>query len=433
MRKSVTYHHSAGSHRSSYERYVAAVHPSVDAEEPQASSTQLHAPDGSYSESTNYHACKIFHSTRINKQKQIITERFTDNQGTKCNTRRCMTCPSFTVCNKVTSSHTSYEVKTMKSLNASCTSANVIYLISCNTCKLQYVGETATVLRNRINHHRSSINNPDCETYIAKHFRESGHVANGFSVTILDDIDVGNKQDRLAKELYWINLLQTAFPFGLNDQIKEYGNISNIDNPLRFRNNPYNGFQIKRYNKHHGQRTKTNPNTLSNEDLIALLVEQEANTGCKLLNSIHKKQIKDISNMILHDPKFTELEQYTRLKLYACLSKFYFKYHKLERKPKELAPNKIKLIFYNPYISRLKIPKLFNGTLNNFLKESSNTDYKIERTMLIYKYEQPISSLIFNYNYFLKQLTLEKIKQIMENRCICQEMTYNRYFIQARI
>lgn len=44
-----------------------------------------------------------------------------------------------------------------------------------------------------------------------------------------------DKNILLHKELFWIKLLNTAFPFGLNDNIKGYGNISEINNPLIYK------------------------------------------------------------------------------------------------------------------------------------------------------------------------------------------------------
>ena len=42
-----------------------------------------------------------------------------------------------------------------------CNSSNVIYLITCKKCSLQYVGETAQKLRERFNHHASCFRHPE--------------------------------------------------------------------------------------------------------------------------------------------------------------------------------------------------------------------------------------------------------------------------------
>ena len=37
-----------------------------------------------------------------------------------------------------------------------CQSRNVVYLITCKQCDVQYVGETSQILRSRMNNHRTS-------------------------------------------------------------------------------------------------------------------------------------------------------------------------------------------------------------------------------------------------------------------------------------
>ena len=40
-----------------------------------------------------------------------------------------------------------------------CDTDNVIYLISCGRCGIQYVGETSQILRKRMNNHRNRLKN----------------------------------------------------------------------------------------------------------------------------------------------------------------------------------------------------------------------------------------------------------------------------------
>ena len=65
-----------------------------------------------------------------------------------CGASRCKTCPILRVTDEF-SSHTtgqSFKVK----FHASCKSSNVVYLITCRRCGLQYVGETSQLLHTRI-------------------------------------------------------------------------------------------------------------------------------------------------------------------------------------------------------------------------------------------------------------------------------------------
>ena len=62
-----------------------------------------------------------------------------------------------------------------------CETFNVIYLIQCRLCYLQYTGETKRRLKDRFNEHRRPILNPtDNYTHIAvsEHFLTSNHSDN---------------------------------------------------------------------------------------------------------------------------------------------------------------------------------------------------------------------------------------------------------------
>ena len=73
--------------------------------------------------------------------------------------KNCATCPY------ISDGLTSYtffstgETRTIKS-NLTCNTKNLIYMIQCNRCNLQYIGETKRRLKDRFNEHRRTIDNP---------------------------------------------------------------------------------------------------------------------------------------------------------------------------------------------------------------------------------------------------------------------------------
>ena len=99
----------------------------------------------------------------------------------------------------------------------SCTSNNVIYLITCTKCKKQYVGMTTKKLNIRLNHHRTSIFNKQ-KTYLHTHFNLPDHSIENLKVQAIDKVE--GKQDATSKlrklEKYWIKTLRTYQPIGLN-------------------------------------------------------------------------------------------------------------------------------------------------------------------------------------------------------------------------
>jgi hypothetical protein len=99
----------------------------------------------------------------------------------------------------------------------SCTTSNIVYLITCKRCKKQYVGQTTKQLNTRMNHHRSNIMNKK-STYIAKHFNLPGHSIADLKVQPIDQAtDPANTMPELYRlEAFWIKTLRTRTPEGLN-------------------------------------------------------------------------------------------------------------------------------------------------------------------------------------------------------------------------
>ena len=100
-------------------------------------------------------------------------------------------------------------------------SKNVIYLASCNKCRLQYVGSTATQFKVRFRNHKSSMvtNKKTCE--VAVHYNNSPHALNDFSFQCIDQVSATNCTEILdklliTKEAYWSAQRFSLAPFGLN-------------------------------------------------------------------------------------------------------------------------------------------------------------------------------------------------------------------------
>ena len=100
-----------------------------------------------------------------------------------CNHPRCVTCTHLNCNNHFRSTATGKIFPIRHSFT--CTSSNIIYLITCTKCKKQYVGYTTTQLNQRISRHRSNIVN-HCSIYICVHFNFSDHNLKNLSVQIID-------------------------------------------------------------------------------------------------------------------------------------------------------------------------------------------------------------------------------------------------------
>ena len=109
---------------------------------------------------------------------------------------------------------------TIRDNRINCNSINVVYLLSCKACGIQYVGSCTTKFRLRFNNYRSCYNRHTVKTVpqqnLHNHFDLPGH--NGFSDFQFTLIDKGNNEDCLRRrERFWQYKLQTFLPYGLND------------------------------------------------------------------------------------------------------------------------------------------------------------------------------------------------------------------------
>jgi len=96
--------------------------------------------------------------------------------------KNCATCPYIFYGLTTYTCFSTGEMHSIKS-NLTCDTKNLIYMIQCNRCNLQYIGERKRRLTDRFNKHRRTIDNPNNKskpTTAAKHFLSSpNHTANG--------------------------------------------------------------------------------------------------------------------------------------------------------------------------------------------------------------------------------------------------------------
>ena len=137
------------------------------------------------------------------------------NRGTRnCTSNRCDVCNYLVVGNSF-SSHvtgTSYTVNH----RLDCNSRNVVYLISCKVCGLQYVGSTTTKFRLRFKNRKSPLRahstmsaaNKVKDDTIYNHFHsDEHHGLRDIEVHLIDKVNA--KDNLLAKEGQWAYRLRS--------------------------------------------------------------------------------------------------------------------------------------------------------------------------------------------------------------------------------
>ena len=107
---------------------------------------------------------------------------------------------------------------TVRPGNYYCNSSNVIYLIKCKKCDSgNYIGETSTFLRLRMNNHKKCIRGNNKGLPVARHFNKPGHSMCELDCVILKG-DFSNNADRLIEEQTLIRKFN-ADTHGLNQAI----------------------------------------------------------------------------------------------------------------------------------------------------------------------------------------------------------------------
>ena len=143
------------------------------------------------------------------------------NPWPNCKIRNCDVCPPIKLNNKAISTVTSkqYTIPTY----TQCSTTNVIYLLTCSVCKLQYVGETKNSFRRRFLDHKGYIRrneNQPTATHIKSHRDPNAHYIPQILEVIKKDPSLPDTTSfRKKREVFWIYKLRTLLPRGLNKLI----------------------------------------------------------------------------------------------------------------------------------------------------------------------------------------------------------------------
>jgi len=166
-----------------------------------------------------YRRCKNI-SDKLVRAKCKTPEKPPLKHQPKCKTPwTCRICPKPTENGRYKSSATGREYQGPK--NYSCKTSNVIYLITCKKCKMQYVGETYRQFGIRMKEHLRYIKNPSqYDEPTGRHFNSKGHNISDFTCRVIWTLKgkpEKSSPQRIKKEEFFIDQLKTRKPRGMND------------------------------------------------------------------------------------------------------------------------------------------------------------------------------------------------------------------------
>lgn len=154
---------------------------------------------------------------RATNLKQLLTRADINPQqiekGSSPCGKTCAACPFLQRTDHITSWKTKETIKIQGRFN--CKTKNVIYVISCKKCGLQYVGQSGNTFQERFRGHIADIRQGNNVKPVSRHFTSVNHTTNDVNVTIVAQT-TDNLNVRLRTEETWISRLGTKHPSGLN-------------------------------------------------------------------------------------------------------------------------------------------------------------------------------------------------------------------------
>ena len=125
----------------------------------------------------------------------------------KCN--NCPICPFVKTGHSVKSAQSNFSVDIDMSVD--CQTKNLIYMLDCNKCPTQYIGETHRTLQDRFSEHLGYVKNKHLNKATGEHFNSKGHKQSDMKITIKEKIHSNSHQYRKQREKMYITRFNTKY------------------------------------------------------------------------------------------------------------------------------------------------------------------------------------------------------------------------------
>lgn len=171
---------------------------------------------GNYLITSNFYSNTNMDQDNINILASLLASNLNNptNSGSfRCNSPLCKCCNSICISNYYNNKQNNNKYYLYDFFN--CNSKDVIYYITCRKCNASYIGQTARMLKERLNNHRSDIKLKR-HTTIAIHFNEPRHSFKDLVILAISDLSAYNQLERNKIELAYMKKLDTIYPKGLN-------------------------------------------------------------------------------------------------------------------------------------------------------------------------------------------------------------------------
>ena len=356
-----------------------------------------------------------------------------------CQKRQCKLCPQFYASTTFTSSATkkTYKVKNFnKKKKLTCNTNNLVYLVTCDNCSCQYVGETNQQLNERFNDHRNRIKDPNKvskSTLLVDHFNYGLCKGKNFKVQIIETIQKPGKYSngkmnvetaglRRNREKFWMKELRTVFPYGLNNKCDK-----NMDQRTA-EDNIYSLFNKRKKNKHRRKNKKSHKENLTAQFVYNVLqgipIRDSTCYVNKTIPQMKKKELKQLGQLLI-EHEITEDSPITDRIANLVQDLLQHKLGLKKAMPKKNRNlNPVIILYENPamgYINLQSILKLeeIQGSIDSHIQDDVTVSYR---------YTKSIRNKIFNYSNVVNEIDLDSW-DINNQTCEC-DTTFKEYMDQ---
>lgn len=299
--------------------------------------------------------------------------------------------------------------------NLCCKTKNLVYLIECKRCFIQYVGETKRALCERFREHMRSAITGKLTTQIAHHFSNGVCTPQDMSVSIIERMQDGTTEnERRQSEKKWMLLLNTVYPLGLNDQVTGYGNVVDKVNTNKLHShNPYFSIKVPRRPRQRGHvkhHKLTNVHDTAKKNVIE--IEQKGLIAAyQILRQLPKKVCRSA---------YERMSEYTDNKHLQLILCSFFIRAGYQQKPKQntIQPTRIIVPFVCKSLDKIEFEQIFKM---RHVKRLLPTEVS-ENVQIVYKYQPSIITKVANYSTILSRMSVNEMLQLAQNSaCECHK------------
>ncbi len=394
-----------------------------------ASQASVDEPTATGMNDSNFFRKPVYSMQNHNDERKFVRVWVANDckNTSPCGVRRCQTCKF--ICSEAIISSSITGRKYTPSVKADCKTKNVVYLVFCTACNFQYVGETSQEVRERFSQHKASVRHNKLRTLLVTHFNSTGHSHENMQICVLEQIVDDDKKRCKSKliqaEDFWIRTFVTAYPFGLNDKIKNYGCATNIFDPTSFKNAPYFDAKLPRRNRGHGRprrAKKKRKNENFQAELEGILKDVNKPIGIRSLVVYLRKQTNTTlteCNQIIRDSS-SNLSKFVRIIMLAFLSGYFV--HRISKGDNKKPKYRLPVDFVSKGTELIGLQNIFaDKKLKKLIVE--NTTGEVKDVSVVFKYGEPYSRSLFNYSKVLNKLSISSLHEL-EKVCKCEHSPY---------